>query len=420
MANLTLNFADASFDGSDDYYIDPSDGLIYEMGSGGNASDRLQAKSGGDLRATEMGATVTSGAFTLGHNQDFYFEFEEAASAGETDEYEVNVVDVDASGNVVRHNSFEFDISQTDFDGDLMGAHNTSAQLVNGENVTIAVTRVDASGNTIETRDEIFGDGEVANEVSWVISGDTNGSSGGSENAGLAFKAGHYGGVFKGGGGFDTLVFDHGTHGPGTSQMYVGLDAGFAMFGGNVGSPIVQFADVGTGTYTLDWERLEMRGDSDDFVVVGGGLQGQDDTLAARALDTTNFFQIDLGSGADKLYVTDNSQSITLDLSATGNQVVTIDSSGTEFEIDVSGSEMDGTSAGDNATMLVSGTLSGTNPSEGVIDYIDFGGGQNNKVVNTSDQGIAVDFGTVLTDASGADDASETMNSSALRIQTVT
>ena len=94
-------------------------------------------------------------------------------------------------------------------------------------------------------------------------------------NAGLAFKAGHYGGVFKGGDGFDTLVFDHGTHGPGTSQMYVGLDAGFAMFGGNVGSPMVQFADVGTGTYTLDWERLEMRGDSDDFVVVGGGLQGK-------------------------------------------------------------------------------------------------------------------------------------------------
>ena len=96
-------------------------------------------------------------------------------------------------------------------------------------------------------------------------------------DAGLAFKAGHYGGVFKGGGGFDTLVFDHGTHGPGTSQMYVGLDAGFALFGGNVGSPMVQFADIGTGTYSLDWERLEMRGDSDDFVVVGGGLQGTDD-----------------------------------------------------------------------------------------------------------------------------------------------
>ena len=31
MANLTLNFADASFDGNDDYYIN-TDGLIYEMG----------------------------------------------------------------------------------------------------------------------------------------------------------------------------------------------------------------------------------------------------------------------------------------------------------------------------------------------------------------------------------------------------
>ena len=46
--------------------------------------------------------------------------------------------------------------------------------------------------------------------------------------------------------------------------------------------------------------------------------------------------------------------------------------------------------------MLVSGTLSGTNPTEGVIDYIDFGDGQNNKVINNSDQGIAVDFGTSL------------------------
>ena len=77
MANLTLNFADASFDGNDDYYIN-TDGLIYEMGSTTNV---LQKKSGGDFRATEMGATVTAGAFTLGHNQDFYFEFEDPAQA---------------------------------------------------------------------------------------------------------------------------------------------------------------------------------------------------------------------------------------------------------------------------------------------------------------------------------------------------
>ena len=83
-----------------------------------------------------------------------------------------------------------------------------------------------------------------------------------------------------------------------------------AMFGGGVGSPMVQFADVGTARH-IDWERLEMRGDSDDFVVVGGGLQDRDDSSAAVKLDTTNFFQIDLGSGDDKLYVTDNSQSIT-------------------------------------------------------------------------------------------------------------
>ena len=71
MADLTLNFADASFDGNDDYYIN-SDGLIYEMGT---TTNPLEKKSdGNDLRATDAGATVTAGAFTLGHNQDFYFE----------------------------------------------------------------------------------------------------------------------------------------------------------------------------------------------------------------------------------------------------------------------------------------------------------------------------------------------------------
>ena len=174
MANLTLNFADASFDGNDDYYIN-SNGLVYEMGS---TTDVLQKKSGGDFRATEAGATVTAGAFTLGHNQDFYFEFEESSSG--TDDYEVSVgtETYDSSGNVVghQHNSIEFDVTLADFDGD--GVRDTSAELINGSNTTIAVTRLDVNGNSVGTTNETLGDGEVANTVSWVLSGDNNGTAG--------------------------------------------------------------------------------------------------------------------------------------------------------------------------------------------------------------------------------------------------
>ena len=34
------------------------------------------------------------------------------------------------------------------------------------------------------------------------------------------------------------------------------------------------------------------------------------------------------------------------------------------------------------------------NPTDGVIDYIDFGDGQNNTVTNHSEFGLAVNFGT--------------------------
>ena len=100
----------------------------------------------------------------------------------------------------------------------------------------------------------------------------------------FGFSAGHYGGVFLGGAGQDTLVFDH-QNATDTAQMYVGLSSGTALFGNNVGSPMVQFADVGSATYSLTWERLEMMGDSNDFVVVGSGLQDRDDSAAARKLD---------------------------------------------------------------------------------------------------------------------------------------
>ena len=96
--------------------------------------------------------------------------------------------------------------------------------------------------------------------------------------------------------------------------MYVGLDLALRL----AMAPARRLFNLqyGAQPYKLDWERLEMRGDSNDFVVVGGGLQGTDASAKAVELDTSDFFQIDLGSGNDTLYVTDASQSITLDLSA--------------------------------------------------------------------------------------------------------
>ena len=132
-------------------------------------------------------------------------------------------------------------------------------------------------------------------------------------------------------------VFEHNNAGD-TAQMYVGLNSGFAMFAMALTRHLFS-SDIGATPYNLTWERLEMRGDSNDFVVVGGNLQGTDMSSAAKALDTSNFFQIDLGSGNDTLYVTDASQSITLDLSKI-NHTVTADSSGNEFTLDVSGNEM--------------------------------------------------------------------------------
>ena len=189
--------------------------------------------------------------------------------------------------------------------------------------------------------------------------------------------------------------------------MYVGLDAGFAMFGNGASSPLVQFANIGAQPYKLDWERLEMRGDSNDFVVVGRGLQGTDASAKAVELDTSDFFQIDLGSGNDTLYVTDASQSITLDLSATGEHYVVADSSGNEFTLDVSGNEMHDGYAGDSMSLHVEGEFGAVdasgNPMDGVIDYIDFGDGENNIVINNSEMGLAVNFGTA-SDASGSAD----------------
>ena len=104
------------------------------------------------------------------------------------------------------------------------------------------------------TETSYIGDGEVANYTSWVLSGDMNGTTGNDTtgDGSLGFKAGHYGGVFLGGTGTDTPVFEHNNAGD-TAQMYVGLDSGFAMLGNGANSPLVQFADIGATPYALTW-----------------------------------------------------------------------------------------------------------------------------------------------------------------------
>ncbi|MDC2981683.1 hypothetical protein OA007_03170, partial [SAR116 cluster bacterium] len=395
MADLTLNFADASFNdpnADNDFIIEPGNNIIYEMGSGtpGNRADT----------GITTGASITGAAFTVGHNQEFMFEFEDDGDANTTDDYKLTVMTQTAAGTVdtpaqYAHDTVTWDVAQTDMDGVTGPDDYLSKTLVDGRSAKVTEVRLDnphMPGDQSETDVYYVGDGEQAGYTSWVLSGDMNGTSGNdtSGDGSLGFHAGTYGGVFLGGDGTDTLVFEHNNEDD-SAQMYVGLDAGFAMFGNGANSPLVQFANIGAQPYELTWERLEMRGDSNDFVVVGGGLQGADSSTAARKLDTTDFFEIDLGSGTDQLYVTDSTQSITLDLSKTGEHTVTANSTGSAFTLDVSGNEMYGGQMGDSMSLSVKGTLDDAsgNPMDGVIDYIDFGDGQDNAVINNSDQGLA-------------------------------
>ena len=87
MADLTLNFSDASFDNNDDYFINPGNGLIYEMGT----TDPLKNGSNQNITATSTG--ITGGAFTLAHNQHFMFEFEDTGAPLDSDTTNVDTGD---------------------------------------------------------------------------------------------------------------------------------------------------------------------------------------------------------------------------------------------------------------------------------------------------------------------------------------
>ena len=75
--------------------------------------------------------------------------------------------------------------------------------------------------------------------------------------------------------GFDTLVFSHEVGGEG--QLFLDLASGIGMFGNGQVSPLVQFAEIGNALLDdLDWERVETEGSSNDFVIVGGGIESAD------------------------------------------------------------------------------------------------------------------------------------------------
>ena len=91
--------------------------------------------------------------------------------------------------------------------------------------------------------------------------------------------------------------------------MFVDLSSGIAMFGNGQASPLVQFADVGGDSYALDWERLDLVGESNDTVIVGGGIGS---ALTTRAnIDwrciVDGFFELALGGGEDVVFVNDTS-----------------------------------------------------------------------------------------------------------------
>lgn len=247
--------------------------------------------------------------------------------------------------------------------------------------------------------------GDLGQGESWVVSGDTNGRNADQPWTNgddiIAFQPGTYNGVFEGGTGFDTLVFEHyNLQGQPANSTYIGLDSGFAYFHG-APSPIVKFAETGPGiTYAVDWERLEVRGDSDDTVVVGGGLKAETDTKLA--LDPLDTFQIDLGSGDDLIQLTNKDNFLHLDMSKTGSQTVELTTSGSGFQLISNGYERghDGKVAydlsgptGDQSRLEVNNVDSASDTNS-AIDYMSFGDDTYQKVTNTSHQGIAIDFGS--------------------------
>lgn len=283
-------------------------------------------------------------------------------------------------------------------DASALAAYNASSP---GTFSSIAEAAADAWA---ETTTKVYGD--LGDGESWIVSGDLNGRSATGTDDIIAFEPGLYDGVFKGGDGFDTLVFEHyNVQGQPANSTYIGLDSGFAYFHG-APTPIVKFADTGPGiTYNVDWERLEVRGDSNDTVVVGGGLGAETNSklsLMSGSDTLAGAFEIDLGSGDDLVQITDKDNFLDLDMSKTGHQTVTLSSSGSGFKLVSDGYELghdgkvvySGTTPGGDQSRLEVNAADSASEANSAIDYISFGDDTYQKVTNTSHQGIAVDFGS--------------------------
>ena len=155
-----------------------------------------------------------------------------------------------------------------------------------------------------------------------VASGDMSGRAGTTNNDTIIFQpSGDYGGVFKGGDGFDTLVFDFETPDD-ADGVTVDLMSGTVTFQDSQGShSSVTVGETVGGSFKFDYERIELNG-NDDLIIVGEGVGAESDDMAlsnGRGDEPviSGLFQVALGAGEDDMYVDDISSGIMLDLSYT-------------------------------------------------------------------------------------------------------
>ena len=460
MTTLSLDFNDASFDGNDAFIIDDSNNLVYEMNKDGTTGDQLVSKGTGQnvSNGTGIGA-VSAMALSAPAGTTFDFEFiddPENTNSGEGvrspgDRYASNsnldggvtffmneamfesglditngdvmpiaqteverssptpatigdTVDGDVSGTL-EHDAeggvWILDVAggayKTGDWADIMGALPSTA-TINGasvQSVSEAGVKeaIEATAFEAITTSYNIGDG---NGETWVVSGDFSGRTpdgSGSDDI-IGFRPGYYDGVFLGGLGFDTLRFDHNL--VEDARMYVDLSGGVAMFGNGQASPLVQFADIGKGSYSLDWERLELSGESNDTVVVGAGI-GMADSNEALASSTgaivDGFFELSLGAGEDQVFVNDVDTAITLDLSGSSYSYVGVvgeDSDSTDA-LSMVGAYTSGEDA-DGHDVFGSIEVTG-NGNGGAIDYINAGDDNEVYAFTRGDYGTVFNMG---------------------------
>ena len=283
-----------------------------------------------------------------------------------------------------------------------------------------AAALADVGSGGAASADEVvyLGDGgsnESDDDFTMIIaSGDTTGRIGTASNDRLIFQEnGEYGGVFKGGAGFDTLVFDFETD-KSADGVTVDLMSGTVVFqnsSGAMSSVSVANYDAGAGKLDFDFERIELNG-NDDLVIVGESVGQESSDLGmsnGRGGDpvVTGLFQIALGGGNDDVYVDDISSGIMLDLGHTAeradgnihyNDVTIADGEDGEGVTTVT-AETTFHSGSSETDVIMGETGDGTSA---VVDYIDYSGADGyNWVTNKSEQGVVVKFGNNMNNDDG-------------------